>query len=400
MSIYKRCNKESFEEYFERLCSDFKTYGGWTKLGNALNTITGNDFSPDYWRHCYTKMKNPSAPYSYLRDDIDFIMDDIYEHSTKNEKLQRENQILKIQLRDERMAWNKQNYLAARLEETLDIMEEKFSEIGKTDFKPVKVSSCNGDNDLLVILSDFHIGQTFNNMFGSYNTDIAEKRLKQLLSEVIEIGKTHNSEKCYISLQGDLISGSIHKSIQVTNRENVIDQIKIATGLIANFVYECTKYFKKVFLSSVVGNHTRIDKKEDAIHDERLDDIIPWSINLILHQIDNFHLLNRNIDIGIADINIRGKSYIAVHGDYDAFCKSGVSNLVTMLGFSPYAVTMGHMHTCAIDEVNGIKMIRGGNLAGSGDQYTIEKRLTGKPSQMVCVCTEKGVKAFYPIELD
>ena len=84
----------------------------------------------------------------------------------------------------------------------------------------------------------------------------------------------------------------------------------------------------------------------------------------------------------------------------DSFSKQGVSNLVLLLGFIPYAVTFGHRHTCAVSEANGIKMIRGGSLAGSGDSYTIEKRLNGKPSQMVCVCNQKGIKADYPIELN
>ena len=70
-----------------------------------------------------------------------------------------------------------------------------------------------------------------------------------------------------------------------------------------------------------------------------------------------------------------------------------------MLGFVPYAVLYGHMHTCAVDEAGGIKMIRGGSLAGSGDSYTVEKRLNGKPSQMVCVCSTKGVEAYYAVEL-
>jgi hypothetical protein len=70
------------------------------------------------------------------------------------------------------------------------------------------------------------------------------------------------------------------------------------------------------------------------------------------------------------------------------------------LGFIPYAITYGHLHTCAVDESNGVKMIRSGSLAGSGDDYTVEKRLSGKPSQMVCVCNSKGVACYYPIELD
>lgn len=52
------------------------------------------------------------------------------------------------------------------------------------------------------------------------------------------------------------------------------------------------------------------------------------------------------------------------------------------------------------DEVNSVKMIRGGSLAGSGCDYTIEKRLSGNPSQMVCICDKNGLKCFYPIILN
>jgi len=63
----------------------------------------------------------------------------------------------------------------------------------------------------------------------------------------------------------------------------------------------------------------------------------------------------------------------------------------------PEAWFSGHMHTIAVDEVNEIKMVRGGSIAGSGDDYTIEKRLSGKPSQLVCVVDKEGIKAYYPI---
>ena len=197
----------------------------------------------------------------------------------------------------------------------------------------------------------------------------------------------------------DLISGSIHKSISVTNRENVIEQIKTASELISSFCYELTKYFKNVELISVPGNHSRIDKKDDALHDERLDSLITWNVGCTLNHIKNFRVIKNNKDIGISEIDIRGKRYVGVHGDYDPFSKQGVSNLVLFLGYSPYAILYGHLHTCAVDEVNGIKMIRGGSLAGSGDSYTIEKRLYGTPSQMICVCNNQGIECYYPVEL-
>lgn len=315
----------------------------------------------------------------------------------------RELERAKIKFRDERNAWQKQNYIDARVESKLDLLEEKLMEIGRVEFENHTPVDINSDNDLLVILSDLHIGQTFSSMLGEYNTTIAKERLNKYLNEVIKIAKRHGSENCYVSIQGDLISGSIHKSLAITNRENVIEQIKIASELIASFCYDLSKYFKNVYITNVAGNHSRIDKKEDALHDERLDDLIKWAVDFFLYQVENIHTRNSNIgnyDNGIAIMTIRGKQYINVHGDYDSFSKNGVSNLSMMLGYVPYAVTFGHLHTCAVDECHGVKMIRGGSLAGSGDSYTLEKRLSGKPSQMVCVCTDKGVEAYYTVELN
>lgn len=316
------------------------------------------------------------------------------------ENQKRELERKKIQFRDERNAWQKQNFTDARVEEKLDKLEKELTSLGRTNFNVHNTTSINSDNDMLIILSDLHIGQTFDSIFGKYNPDIAKDRLNQLLNEVISIRELHKCKNCYVSLQGDLISGNIHKSIQVSNRENVIEQIKLVTELVSSFCYELSLHFENVFMSNVSGNHSRMDRKDDAIHDERMDDLVGWAVELSLNHIDNFHVLHRNIDTGIADILIRGKTYIAVHGDYDGFNKNGVQNLCLALGYVPYAITYGHLHVCSVDETNGVKMIRGGSLAGCGDSYTIEKRLTGKPSQMVCICTDKGVRAYYPVELN
>lgn len=392
ITSYKRFENESEDELILRICDDKEQIGSWQDVANVINELTGNDFGESTYRKKYQTFKKMlDANQSKFTDS---------EAQLKEIEIQkRELERKKIQFRDERNAWQKQNFTDARVEEKLDKLELELSSLGRMNFDEHNRVSISSDNDMLIILSDLHIGQTFDSIFGKYNTDIARDRLNQLLNEVISIRELHNSKSCYVSLQGDLISGNIHKSIQVANRENVIEQIKIATELISSFCYELSLHFDTVFMSNVSGNHTRMDRKDDAIHDERLDDIIGWAIELSLKHIDNFHVLHRNIDTGIADIPIRGKSYIAVHGDYDGFNKSGVQNLCLALGFVPYAITYGHLHVCSVDETNGVKMIRGGSLAGCGDSYTIEKRLTGKPSQMVCICTEKGVKAYYPIEL-
>ncbi len=400
INLHKENGNESEESFIWRL-GQAKDSGlldlTWTEIAAIINKEFRNDETEYRTEAAYRKVYSQAKRF-FNAGIFTKYTDDKYLKELEVQK--RELERKKIQFRDERNAWQKQNYIDARVEQKLDLLEEKLLSQGKINFTIHDNVNINSDNDMLIILSDFHIGQCFDSLWGEYNSDIARKRLNQLLNTIISIQKTHNSEKCYVSLQGDMISGNIHKTIQVTNRENVIKQVKIATELISSFCYELTKIFKNVLLSSVCGNHSRIDKKEESIHDERLDDLITWGTGLSLQHIDNFHILNRNMDSGIADINIRGKTYISVHGDFDGFNKTSVSNLCMYLQFIPYAILFGHMHTCAVDEVNGIKMIRGGSLAGSGDSYTIEKRLSGKASQMICICNNKGVVCYYPIELD
>ena len=51
------------------------------------------------------------------------------------------------------------------------------------------------------------------------------------------------------------------------------------------------------------------------------------------------------------------------------------------------------------DDINDVKLIRSGSFVGACGNYEIQKRLYSKPSQMVCVVDDKGIKAFYPVIL-
>ena len=398
MNDFKKLENETEEQYLWKIGQlvDSGKVENWSSINDVVNKELGID--EDKWRDESSFRKRYQAAKKFY--DGCFSKMESGEYAKEVSKMRRELERAKIKFRDERIAWNKQNYIDARVEEKLDLLEKELLSQGKVNFDIHDDVNISSDNDMLIILSDFHIGQCFSSMWGYYNSDVAKERLNKLLNEVIAIQKMHGSENCFISLQGDMLSGNIHKTIQVTNRENVIEQVKIASELISSFCYELTKVFNKVFMTSVVGNHSRIDRKDEALHNERLDDIISWGVELSLKHIDNFVVLDSNIDSGIATMNIRNKIYVNVHGDFDKYSNNGVSNLCMHLGFIPYAITYGHLHTCAVDETNGVKMIRGGSLAGSGDDYTIEKRLSGKPSQMVCVCNKNGVVCYYPIELN
>ena len=89
-----------------------------------------------------------------------------------------------------------------------------------------------------------------------------------------------------------------------------------------------------------------------------------------------------------------------MHGDYDRNTNAGIQKLVSALDEKPYGVVMGHLHTPTTAETNGVKVIQAGSLAGSGDDFTVQKRLTGKASQTAVLIDEDGkLEAIFPMEL-
>jgi len=369
--------------------------GTWDDIAYLMNFYYRNDESEYRTSSAYRKPYEQAKKF-YESGVFNKFSED--EYLNKLNATKREAEREKVKLRDERRAWSKQNYADARAEDILDKLSDSLVSIGNIQFPNHPVSGFTSDNDMIVLLSDLHIGATFDNRFGRFNTDTAIERMSELVESVIELQKMHNSENCYVLSLGDQISGIIHKTVQVTNRENVIEQVKTATELISSFCYRLSHHFNNVNLISVSGNHSRLaPNKDNAMHDDRLDDLISWAVGLSLYNVDNFHVIENDIDTSIALFNVRGKSYVATHGDYDGFNKGDTQRLVSVIREFPEAWFTGHLHTIAVDEVNEIKMIRGGSLAGSGDDYTIEKRLTGKASQLICIADDNGLKAYYPI---
>ena len=369
--------------------------GTWDDIAYLMNFYYRSDESEYRTSSAYRKPYEQAKKF-YESGVFNKFSEDEYINKLNASKREAERE--KVKLRDERRAWNKQNYADARAEDVLDKLSESLVSIGNIQFPSHEVHTFTSDNDMVVLLSDLHIGATFNNRFGRFDTDVAVERMAELLSNVLELQGIHNSENCYVLSLGDQISGIIHKTIQVTNRENVIEQVKIATELISNFCYNLSQHFNNVNFISVSGNHSRLThNKDNAMHDDRLDDLISWAVGLALYNVENFHVIDNDIDTSIALFNIRGKSYVATHGDYDGFNKGDVQKLISTIREFPEAWFTGHLHTIAVDEVNEVKMIRGGSLAGSGDDYTVEKRLTGKASQLVCIVNGDGLKAYYPI---
>ena len=229
------------------------------------------------------------------------------------------------------------------------------------------------DNDLLVSLNDIHYGANVNNAWSKYNSNICREMMQRYLDKIIAISLIHQSENCICWMNGDAISGNIHYSIAVTNKENVIEQVMGVSELVSEFLAELSRHFNNVYFVSVAGNHSRINPNKDhSLTSERLDDLIEWYIKARLQNFENVHFDYNKVDDTMYTINVRGKTYLGVHGDYDG-SDSKVQALQTMIGTPVYAILSGHLHHNKVDTVQGVKTIMAGSFLGM-DDYCVQKR--------------------------
>lgn len=400
MFDFKKRDGENEEKYIFRL-GQAKDSGlidmDWTELADIINKECRNDESEYRTEAAYRK------PYSDAKRYYEAgVFGDCKDEGAYLEELQRRKQEIqkeKRKLFDERLDINRALRQEARLETTIEKIESMLADIGNEryiSYSPITVES---GNDMIVMLSDLHIGATYYNFDGVYDSSIAKERLEQYLAEVIGIQRCHNAENCTVVLCGDIISGNIHKTISVTNKENVIEQLKLACEYVSDFIYELGKYFKEVTVRGVSGNHSRIEAKEDALLGERLDTLILWFVKNLLKNVKNIFVEDVNKDDTLTAFFVRGKAYFAVHGDFDSTNTNSIAKLVLWAKATPYCILCGHKHYPSMTEVSGIKVVQSGSLGGSGDEFTRQKRLTGEPSQTVLVVDDNGVKCCYPIVL-
>ena len=370
----------------------------WSELANVMNKQLRDpdeEWTESAYRKKYNLIKDAYEQVFAGYDDDKYIR----ELELQKQEIQKE----KRKLYDERLDLNRRLREEARLETTIDTINRSLSSISSKYFSDNWLNMPQvSDGKMIVCLSDLHIGSTFSNADGKYDSNIAAERLQQYLCEIKDIQWRNGCSDCTVAILGDCISGSIHHTISITNKEDVVDQVKIASMLIAEFVDTLSHWFNNITVYSIGGNHSRIEKKaEDALLSERLDNLIPWFVEKMMEKKENVKVVSHTFDDTLGMFNVGEKLYFIQHGDYSSITEASIGKLVLWAKQTPYCILTGHMHYPAMTDVSGIKVIQSGSLCGSGDEFTRQKRLTGKPSQTVLVTKGDGsIYGVYPVELD
>jgi hypothetical protein len=241
--------------------------------------------------------------------------------------------------------------LRARTAPNLDeeYVKQKILELKNSNFEipewTTKLPRRAGDVTGVPILfaSDWHWGETVDpKQIGGVNKfdmEIGHRRAERLITRAIDLCFNHLSTPRYpgivFALGGDMVSGSIHEELEITNQKPIMPVVVDLIGVLIKCIDRLADAFGQVFVPCVTGNHGRNHKKPRA--KDRVYDNFDWLIYQLLAK--HFEsdarvsfLIPDGSDCSFAVYNHR---YLLTHGDQFR----GGDGMIGMLG----PVTRGDM---------------------------------------------------------
>lgn len=397
----QKLEKENLEQYIWRLgCA--KDSGeldmSWDEIADVINREIGQEDMP-YSSSAFRKQ------YQYARKFYDNGVFNIVTSDEHLDEIQlRIHELAKQQIktRDERNELNRMLREEARKE---SYREQFFRSIAEYDCKPLLYDTsrmfsgvANADNDLVISLTDLHVGIDIDNYFNKFNEGVFRDRLNNYLDKIFEVQSRHASENAYVILS-ELVSGIIHNSLRIENNQNLIEQFLTAMNYISQFLSELSYRFNEVNVYICPGNHSRITpKKEDSFKGENIDHLALPFLEAKLQNYKNIKFNYNEIDESIAVFNVRNNLIASSHGDKDKPVNV-VQKFTLLLGSRPSIIYLGHRHTNGMSTVYDTKVIQSGAMSGS-DNYCMDLRIKNKPEQTISVITESGLDCLYDIKFD
>lgn len=365
----------------------------WSDIVNML----GLDLNKDSLRKSQDTEFGGIAVYKKMKEKIAKNKDIDYHEEIKVqlEELKKE----RMKLSDERAALNRRLRDRARQESIYELAKEYAENISKINpFSSKMIKENNNSKSAILTLSDFHYGLVINEFNNEYNSEIFMQRLKKLYNSVYEYLKLNKVENLYVLGLGDYLSGIIHTTIRIENRESIVKQVMDISEILANFLYSISEICN-VYYYDVSDNHGRIfSNKDENLNNENFSLFIKWYLKARFKDCENIFICDNNISEEIGIVKIYGKNYGFTHGHRDKI-SDVVQNMSLMTKEFFDAIFIAHSHHFEANEVHGTYIYMNGTLSGT-DAYANNVRRTSNPSQnLFIIDKECGIECQYLIRL-
>lgn len=368
----------------------------WDDIVNLL----GLDLNKDSLRKSQDTIFGGIAVYKKMKELQRETEPEDYQEAVRIQLEELKKERIKIQ--DERKALNRQIRKEARSENIKELAYECADRItvnDRIDLSTIKIcSDLQQEKTAILTLSDMHFGLEINEFNNVYNEEVFVNRLNKLVEKTILYITKEKVNKIYVLGLGDYLSGIIHNSIRIENRETIVDQVI----KISNYIQQLLETLSKVcpvYYCDVNDNHGRIfADKNDCKNSENFSLFVRWYLESKFADSERVHILKNEINEEIGCISIYGKNYAFTHGHRD---KVGdvVQNLSLMTGKFYQAIFMAHTHHFEANETHGTYIYVNGTFSGT-DSYANNLRKTSNPSQNLFILNPtEGIECQYLIKL-
>lgn len=387
MSQLQRQSNEGLKEYKERLVRDKDLYGlSYQDIADYIeeefDIACSAESIRSYRRRLSAAGKLISTPSITEDEDIDDADDEnkLFEIIKETQKLKDINSQIGAY------------YRRISREETLkeiakDVVKDLAISMPLINSKEISYNKV--EKEAIICLSDWHYGIEINNAWNKFNTDICRERLTTLTNKVIDIVKDHKIKVLNVVDLGDLICGRIHLQLRLQSRIDVITQVMHVSEILAEMINIWSKYCQVTY-RSCLDNHSRVEpNKKESLDLESLQRITKWFLRERLVNNKNVFIYDNEFGDEFISFTCLGHEIGAVHGHQDRIT-SVVSNVQNLTKHEFDLILLGHDHHFCADEKNETIALGNGTLMGS-DQYSLNYRLTSKPSQNLIIVTEDNV---------
>lgn len=170
--------------------------------------------------------------------------------------------------------------------------------------------------------SDWHLDEVVSraetNGVNAYDLDIAERRIRALVENIISIARDHGPGRypgIVVNLLGDIVSGGLHPELAKTDQEGVLPAVLRARDILVWAFERMISAFGQVYVPCAAGNHGRNTLKPEFKR------YIFKNYDWLIYELLARHFIDRpEIRFDIRPSNevryrVYGQRYLAMHGD-------------------------------------------------------------------------------------
>jgi hypothetical protein len=379
----------------------------WEQLTPILNAQCGID-EADYrgesaWRKRYRVMQQAWDDVFSKQQFSEIHFDEL---ATKKRELEK----AKIKLRTEKLEYNRWLREEARDELIAEKIVQAIKELPPLDTPEVLpshiVGRINGEREGCLLIADTHYGVDlkitglFGETINEYSPEIFEKRMWNLLTQVVDICKKEGFTSLNVYDLGDEIDGLLRVSQLWKLRYGIIESTVRYGRFITEWINELSKHVYIKYQLVKDSNHCQLrlwGQPKNTFKDENMSYIIAEKIMDRLENNPNFEFVQN--PTGYIFDNIVGYNVLGIHGEVKNL-EQAIKNFSKTYNVNIDFLIAGHKHHKDSSNVGIESDVIGVPSVIGVDDYSLSLHKTSDPGATLFVLERgKGNVIEYNIKL-